>query len=246
MLGSRARVTVVCAALLVGCAAQGDEGFVVLNNSVPDSSCALSGTKDQAFLSNGHILTISPAGYQLFPLLESRIDVADGQDPTTRTIDIRGARIDLSIESVQLTNATGQISNITEQQRSMVDPLLLKFKQLRSGSLPPLGTANIGLEVVPWSLIPQISRGITLAAGDRFRAIVVATVVMYGEMGGDEVTSDRFVYPIEICNDCIANVVGPCPAAVMVAGNPCNPYQDGTVTCCTDQMNRLVCPASTN
>jgi hypothetical protein len=241
MLGSRA---LVAAVMLVGCTASGDEGFVVLNNSVPDNSCALSGSKDQAFLANGHILTISPAGYQLFPLLESRISVLDGQDPTTRTINIRGARIDLTIESVQLTNGTGQVSNLTDQQRPKVDAGLLKFKQLRSGSLPPGGTANIGLEVLPWSVIPQIMQGITLAAGDRFRAIVVATVVMYGEIGGDEVTSEPFVYPVEICNDCVANIVGPCPAALMVAGNACNPYQDGTVTCCTDSMNRLVCPAT--
>jgi hypothetical protein len=52
---------------------------------------------------------------------------------------------------------------------------------------------------------------------------------------------------VAVCNDCVVNVVGSCvltpKAFVPRRGNPCNPYQDGALDCCTNESGGLVCPA---
>jgi hypothetical protein len=242
-IGVRALVMLALASAAAGCVASGDEGFTVLNNSAPSGACEFTGATTQPSLASGHILTISPVGYQLSPLIQSKITAKIGQE-SQKTISILGGRIDLSFEAITLSNSAGVTMDLLEQQSAKVDAGLLKFKQLRSASLPPGGSTNVNFEVIPWAVIPQVLSGITLMPGDRFHALLVAKLVMYGEMNGEPLDSDPFTYPIEICNDCIANIVGPCPARANVMGNACNPYQDGSVDCCVDTANRLVCPAS--
>jgi len=71
--------------------------------------------------------------------------------------------------------------------------------------------------------------------------------VMYGELGGGEVDALPFVYPVEICNDCNANVLpAACtnnmPPPIMGGGSPCNPYQDGYIDCCIGDTGQVICP----
>jgi hypothetical protein len=226
---------------LGGCVDSGDEGFVVLNNSASED-CTFSGDLSQPFFSSGNLSLFSPTGYLMFPLMQSRItSISDDQD-IQRTIYLRGARVDLSIRGANISNATGAIQEITP---SLPDELT-HFKQLVSGSLKPGGSVNVGIEIVPWAVLPALRSQFPLAPGDRLHVIFSASVEMFGEMGDGEVTALPFIYPVEVCNDCNASVLGACmmnmPPSVQVLGNACNPFQDGTIACCMGDTNQLICP----
>jgi len=246
---------------LAGCVADGgDEGLVVRNNLAPDgTSCELSPETDAPFLSRGTIHVRSPNPYLLSPLIESRITAVMGQE-SARTVSLMGARIDLAIGPITAEDAQGNTTfSCTApdganpcfggaELTALADAAITKFRSLFSAPLPP----NNGLTAATFDLIPtQALREIerkagTLAAGARLRAQVVATATVYGRLGGGEVQSLPFVYPVTVCNDCVVNPGKECsltPASfVPRPGNPCNLYQDGIVDCCTEGAT-LVCPA---
>jgi len=51
---------------------------------------------------------------------------------------------------------------------------------------------------------------------------------------------------VTICNDCVLQNIGTCGMVTpMGAANPCNPFQDGVLDCCTVMGTSTVqCPAS--
>ena len=82
-----------------------------------------------------------------------------------------------------------------------------------------------------------------------FSTLIQASFTVTGKMSGEDVTSQPFQYGITLANDVVVQNVGACPAPAGVTintGNPCNAFQDGLVTCCTDAAsNALICPATT-
>jgi hypothetical protein len=222
---------IVGPALLFGaCANSGDEGMDILNNTtVPTgNACTLTGMTGQAFTSMGVISTASPVGYLATPLLESRITALMGQE-SQKTIHLQGATVHLVLPP----GSTG----------IMLDSFEAAFDAPFSGDLPPTGTANVGFEIIPQSVITKV-RG--LGATAPVAVELKATVVAYGELAGSRIEATPWVYPVTVCNDCVVAVHGACPFTGMGlrTGNPCNIFQDGTVDCCTDATGALVCPAT--
>jgi hypothetical protein len=230
---------------LVGCADNGDEGMTVINNTaVSGDSCSLSGDPAQPFKSHGEIFALSPAGYTLTPLISSRIraDTSGGMsmtppDPLQRTIFLKGADVTLTLKAVSIE--TNGAFTVTQP-----DSLLGQFSVLFSGSLPPSGSVNVGFEVITAAMLRQVvqTSGVNLSTSD-LQAEVLAEVEVIGDLGGDEVRSNSFNYPISVCTDCVINYLGDCPATGTRTGNPCNIYQDGVVDCCSDADGALICPA---
>lgn len=239
--------SVFAALVLVGCANTGDEGMIVLNNTAVTDSCSLSGAADQPFISHGEIFAFAPTGYFLTPLIQSRLTTEIGGsgsgsstvDPLQKTIFLKGADISLTLVATSVITA-GQYQ-VTQNNTS-----LPKFSVLFSGSLPPDGTVNVGFEVIPPYVMQSIigMSGADLAASD-VRAEVSAEVTIKGDVGGDSISASPFTFPISVCTDCVVQNLGACPVTGTPAtGNPCNPYQDGAIGCCTDASNNLVCPAT--
>jgi hypothetical protein len=211
---------------------------VINNTAVEGNSCTLSGSPDQPFKSHGLIWAYSPLGYQMTPLISSRVQVGmeEMPDDLQRTIFLRGADVTLTLKAVSVEN-NGAFT--VTQKDTVVD----QFGVLFAGSLPPAGSVNIAFEVIS----PSTLRNILGMAGatSGVSAEVLASVVIRGDLGGDEITSNTFEYPISVCTDCVVVNNGACPmTGTPRTGDACNPFQDGIVDCCTDASNNLICPAS--
>jgi hypothetical protein len=234
--------TLTSALLLLGCANQGDEGMTVINNTAASGTCTLTGGTEQPFKSHGAIYALSPAGYLLTPLIQSRVTLGTevNADELQKTIFLRGADVSLTLKAVSI-ETNGQYS-VTQPETNVG-----QFSVLFAGALPPSGSVNVGFEVIPPAIMRDIlgSSGVNLSTSS-LNAEVLAEVTIRGDLGGDEVTSNPFQYPISVCTDCIVNNTGACPmTGTPRGGDPCNIFQDGVVDCCTDTTGSLVCPAST-
>jgi hypothetical protein len=236
------RVTTLIAVIaLAACANTGDEGMIVLNNTAVGSSCTLSGTTSQPFIAHGEIFARSPTGYVLTPLIQSRVMSASSVDDSQRTIFLSGANISLEVKAVSIERADGSFVN--GPAITLAQP---QFSTLFSASLPPSGTVNVGFEMIPPQALRQILSASGAGATDSMRAEVLATVNILGTLGGDEIESAPFSFPVSVCNNCVVNIVGTCPlpsGTPVRTGNACNAFQDGAVDCCLNG-DSAICPAT--
>jgi hypothetical protein len=227
---------------LVACVDSGDEGIFVLNNTaVSGDSCALTGSPSQAMVGHGIISVYSPVAYVMTPLVQSRIKSQENVDDITKTVQLRGADIKLTIKAVSIERD----GNFMVSQPETVLP---GFQVLFSGALTPGGSVNAFVDLIPPGTIRQIAQmsGADLNI-DSLNSEVLAEVVINGDLNGGSVESQPFFYPVTICNDCVIVNNGACPMNVTAprTGNACNPYQDGVVDCCVDASSNLICPGTT-
>jgi hypothetical protein len=227
---------------LLACVDTGDEGIYVLNNTaVTGETCSLTGAPSQAMVGHGLISVYSPTAYVMTPLVQSRIKSAENVDDISKTIQLRGADIRLTIKAVSIErDGNFMVTN--------PETMLPGFSVLFSGSIPPGGSVNAFVDLIPPGTIRQIAQmsGADLNI-DSLNSEVQAEVVIKGDLAGDSVESQPFYYPVTICNDCVVVNNGACPMTLMAprSGNACNPYQDGIVDCCVDASNNLICPGTT-
>lgn len=204
------------ALLLVGCVDKGDEGMFVLNNTAPPAEmCTLTGASDQPFLPGGSIVAGANTSYFLTPLIQSRITALEGHE-LERTVHLEGAEIILST-----VGADGSLTKTDD------------FTSLFSGSVNPLGTVNTLFPIIPAATVKATTANTTINAN----------ITVYGTLGGGRIEAEPFNYTVTICTDCLLRNNGPCASAPMAMnkGNPCNPFQDYAVDCCTVN-NTLICP----
>ncbi len=208
-------------------AGNGDEAILITKNVVAGDGCSFSSASGEAALLHGTISAYSPSGYRLHPQMLSRITAREGFEDQ-RTILTKGAHVDITFADTSLAGVGGGA--------------LTKFDSLFSAPLSPNGGVTDGaFEAVPAALIDAIR---TSKGTATFRTELIVKATVFGEMAGDEVTSNEFQFPVTVCNDCVLNTIGACPSMAELAntGNPCNPFQDGVVDCCMSGAN-LVCPA---
>ena len=226
----------VGALTLAACADDSGGGLIIRQNLAPTTAgCVFAPDLMAPYFARGSISMLSQQPYVFTPLIESRITALDGQE-SLRTVLVRGARVELRIESITVDNQSVEVDVADFPEGT------LKFTSLFSAPVAPNG----GLSVGDFDLLTS---GFIAAVRERYgaqgsvRVQVVAEARVFGDLGGDEIESDTFSYPVTVCNDCIVNNVGACPSAAEVrTGNPCNPFQDGVVDCCTTG-DSLICPA---
>jgi len=246
----RPSVPFVFAAALGACvASNGDEGIFVTKNVAPGADCSFTADVAEPFVSHGTIDLHSPSGYRFHPQMQSRISADAGQEDA-RTVLLRGARVDIDLVS---TDASGNKLFSTSELAALKTAGATHFQSLFSAPLRPNGgIADGAFELIPTSLLQAIAEKAGSSTAS-FRTEVVGKVVVYGDMSGDEITSQEFQFPVTVCNDCVVNVLEdgtgapltcPVPAGTVVEqGNSCNPFQDGTVDCCSAGTS-LQCPAT--
>jgi hypothetical protein len=234
------RLAAVIPFALVGCVDTGDEGLYVLNNTaVTGTSCSLTGNPDSASTGHGIISVITDLPYIMTPLLQSRLAAPEeGVDEQSRTIQLRGADVTLTLKAMSIENINGSFTN-TNPDSSLGD-----FSLLFSGSVPPGGSANAFVDIIPVSTIRDIGN----MAGTEYRSFnaeVLASVVVKGEVNGDSIEAQPYYYPVTVCDGCVVNITGACVdfAGTARTGNACNMFQDGVVDCCRGTDGFLHCPA---
>ncbi|HEX5062747.1 MAG TPA: hypothetical protein VFV99_25415, partial [Kofleriaceae bacterium] len=93
---------------LVACVDTGDEGiFVLTNTAVSSGTCSLSGDPSQPQIGHGTINSNSPIAYVMTPLIQSRIQPIEGVDNSSKTVQLRGADVKLTLKAVTIQNPPG-------------------------------------------------------------------------------------------------------------------------------------------
>jgi hypothetical protein len=223
----------VALALVGACAHEGDEPMIILGNTAQmagATTCTYTGDTTQPITSSGEISIVSPTGYILSPLIQSRVTAIAGQE-LLRTIELQGAIVELSIP-----NGSPSVA-LSDDETA--------FQALFAADVGPLGSVNVSFELVPESVLQKVGQLVT-GPTDSVEVEVVAKITVFGTLGGDRVTAEPWQYPVTICNDCVVNSMGACPLTIttIADGDPCNVFQDGEVDCCT-QGGELLCPGPT-
>jgi hypothetical protein len=239
----RVLTTFVPAVALIGCVENGDEGFIIRNNTasaVGATACQLTGEASQPFTSHGMVNSHSPMGYILTPLVQSRVTAPAGQE-LARTVQLTGATVTLAPVAVSIQHMDGSFATGTVPALTGADAT---FDTLFSGAVSPGGSTNVNFVLVPPSTIFRLMAGVGGAATDKIHIEVQSTIVMHGTLAGDKQDAAPFSYPLTVCNDCVVVDNGTCPLIVdpIRPGDACNPFQDGIVDCCHDQADNLICP----
>lgn len=238
---SRALISLTLAASLGACVDNGDEGLFISRVVIPEPGCLATPSENALFRSRGQISMFSPLDYQLTPLVKSRILADEGQEDQ-RTVIAQGARIDLKIVDPTIEAAMGG-------EAALRSAGITRFETLFTAPITPNGgIATAIFDLIPVRVLDEIARAApeARAPGSGFSTDIRATVVVYGDLAGAEVTSQPFQFPVTACTDCIINVLGACPLPTDVevanTGNDCNPFQDEVVDCCAT-ADGVLCPA---
>ena len=218
---------------LVGCVAAdgaGDEAIYVTKALAANDDCSFSASENAQYIGHGVITAFSPAPYLIHPQLKSRVTTTDSSQQDLKTIQIRGARVNLEFKDASVG------ARVTAAHK--------KFETLFSAPLAPNAgsVTDTTFEMIPEGALASIAASI--GPTDDFATEVVGKLVVYGDLAGDEVVSQEFQFPVTICSNCITVNLGTCPLPATTsirAGNACNVFQDGIVDCC-DTGSGLLCP----
>ena len=226
---------VLISASAVACTTEGGESIIVLKNVVPAAGCTFSSSDSEQFISHGLLDIGAGEGYQFGAQMKSRVATSAGgtggtPDLAAQTIFMRSANIDL-----RFPNSAVDLSTVPAN--------LTHFKSLFSAVLPPGGLTDAPFELIPADLGKEILK--RNAAPPNIE--VEATFTVIGDLGGSEVTSQEFVFPVTMGLGLTTHNAGTCPlpmGSTVSTGNSCSAAQDGIVDCCTDSTMALVCPAT--
>ena len=101
------RPIAVCAALAAaatssaGCAENGDEVLLILQNQFPSEGCEISGEEDSLVQDDGTLDLIGRSGYVFTPLVKNTAPGETGTE-AQRRVFIKGARVDIRFADVTL------------------------------------------------------------------------------------------------------------------------------------------------
>lgn len=226
------------AAGLAGCAEDVGDGSlrVIRNEAVEEGSCKITGVLTAPGRASGIIEVASPVDYRLTPVVQNFASSASGKLTAQRTAFLEGARVDLTFENESLFTA----AELTE----LTDAGITKFSSAFSAAVSPDGgTSGVDFSVVPSELLAKLRPKLASLG----TTVVNVRLRLYGKMGGSSVESEPFFYPVTVCDHnvvpCVIGTTFTCgaPGVTVRKGNPCNPFQDGPVDCCTS-AGTLVCP----
>jgi hypothetical protein len=213
-----------------------DSGLRIVANSAPGDLCVVD-PSSSTFRDDGVIEAGSFFGYLLTPIVANDLVTIGDELTTPKTIYVTHARVDIDFYDPNFANLP-------------VDRGLVHFQVATSGSIEPNGgRLGLSFEIVPVDLLYAIGQQLGPASNGvpPPRTTLDVSVQMVGTHGGDEVVSNVFRYPVEVCVGCLSSYVGECvnlPAAFEArTGGVCNTDQDGVLDCCTDSTG-VVCPAA--
>ncbi len=234
MTRHRPLLSSLCAATLVAgfaaCAQDGgDKTILITNNMAPADMCLLTPSETGPFLAAGTLDLAGSGGYLFFPLIKNLTSSNDGTLLSNRTFFAEAFRITLSSPDSVTAAAIAGANSYT----------------VRTGFSVAPDNALFGATVQVLSFDAAKALATRLAPFERTQ--IVASVEVIGTLSGDQVSSNVFDFPINVCVGCLVTSLGPCDmldSAFMptAKGNFCNPGQDQAVQCCSTPQGNI-CPA---
>jgi hypothetical protein len=240
------RTTWALAAALAGLGAcSNDSGgrFFIVQNQVPEAGCVIN-TNRNIYTGEG-VLDLALVGdgafaYLLFPLLQNDFPAAGSAGaPEPNRMFVRAFRVRVEPGA----GAPGKVIELFDRLDSSDQThSLIEFQEPWAATIDPGGgMLAAGVGAIPGELARQLRSSRILDTNPRVPLTVRLRAV--GKRRDGDVESDEFAFPVRICQDCLANLVGACPHAPVNLGNPCNPAQDAPVDCCQAGAE-LTCPAN--
>lgn len=232
------RIRLYCAAALAamtafGCTTDEDGSLVIVQNQIPGADCVIPPTPS-TFRGRGQIDAQSTQGYVFTPVVKSLL-VVDPKKFSDRVVAVEGADVDIEFPNGFFSSG---------EEAELRSDRLTRFSQAFSGSVQPGGFTSFGFVVVPPGLLGRLAE----VLGDGDSVEVTVEVVIFGDLGGGNVESSPFRYPIEVCDGCMKIDNGDCAllgeSFEPLEGGVCNTLQDSPVDCCTAAGVER-CPAST-
>ncbi len=217
-----------------GCAPDDDDSsLIMLHNLAPDEGCTTSPNLSETALGSGVIDVNATQGYFFTPLVQNTASTLEGAILVSQRLAL------VEGVNVKVTFPQGALSDGTIS--SLNDSNLLEFSQRFSVTVQP----DDGLLALSFFALPvQLLAALRGQTGVGLDANV--EVQLFGTMGGSDIESQEFNYPVFICEGCLANYVGTCetaPANPRTGGN-CQVLQDGIVDCCgPSPAGPLTCPS---
>jgi hypothetical protein len=228
-------------ATLAACSSNTPPGlFIIVQNQVPDSTCAIPATLGDVYRSTGTLDVRVAGDYELFPLMQNDFPgPTGGQNVDGNRIAISGFDVDVGLP---VNAEAGPIATLIQSLHNLPDDdpakPLVQYSRLASGSVAS-GGGNTSSRVVafPADLATMIRAMGVLSPTKTYW--VEATVRARGSSLTGNVRSDAFHYPIELCDGCLTVDLGQCDA-MTPTGTSCTPGQDNFVGCC-EVSGQLVC-----
>ncbi len=213
-----------------------DSGLRIIANSAPGDLCVVDPSA-LTFQDDGIIDANSFFGYLFTPIVTNDLVTFGDELTAPKTIYVTHARVDIKFYDPSFNDLP-------------VDRGLVHFQVATSGSIEPNGgRVGLSFEVVPVDLLAAIGDQLPdpMNGVPPSRTTLDVSVQLVGTHGGDEVVSNVFRYPVEVCDGCLVANVGACtllPEGFEAqTGGVCNTLQDGVLECC-DSSGALVCPAA--
>jgi len=212
----------------VACTAEGAESMLLLRNQQPTEGCQISVNPTGAYQPAGRIDVSSAQGYRFTPLIQN---LAQSNMNSMKRIFIEGANVDIEFLNANPPTVGAGLENS------------INFRAPFSGSVESNGFTTFDFTIVTRELLADLADDVTPTNSIQLSA----NITIVGELDGDSVESNTFKYPVEVCDGCMRNVLGPClgldEGLAISQGGVCNTNQDGQLDCCTAADGSLTCPA---
>jgi hypothetical protein len=109
-------------------------------------------------------------------------------------------------------------------------------------SIAPNASQGLGFEVFDSLQINAVSGVVT---GQPVQ--IVASMVAFGDIDGNDIESPPFRFPITLCQGCLIADLGTCSSipkgTTINNGGTCNVVQDANLDCCETDAGNVICPA---
>jgi hypothetical protein len=212
---------------LAACAPEdGDVTIIIQNNKAPDpTSCVVALEEGGLFISRGSVSTSLANTYFMNPLIKNLASSEGGTLLSNRTFFGEGFRVTLSSPDSALQAAINTSSYTVAHGYS---------------AGPDNGLAIVGTDVLPSGLLPSLDAASTSGT-------LLISLTAFGLMGGTEVESNAFVFPVLVGATPNVRNLGNCaqlPDNFVSEAVSCLGFQDNITQCCVGPTNNLVCPAS--
>jgi hypothetical protein len=249
-LGSRALRRVVhaaaVAALTVGACANPTSTLVIVQNQQPtvddSNACVVSSDSSESPTSTGlYDVDLDQAyPYYLYPLIQNRL-------PSIKTTGgIERNSIVLRRLHVTVHAPPGVDAGWDPRCPATFDSpatVVLDPAQARAVKVE-------GMRVCHGQRLRQLIAEGAIPADTSQPVYFTLEVTAVADRAGSEQLSDSFPFQVQVCAGCLQSMYPLVPACADAphpnpfTGNPCNIAQDkGTVLCCRDPGDRLICPA---
>jgi hypothetical protein len=220
--------------LLGGCAE--DFGSVIILGNQSVTTCSVDPASDvwnpMGTLDVESIPGYTNTGYWVTLVLQNGTAAVEG-DPNQNIFIVEGA--DVQLQPSTTTRSGEVIADIgaaTGVQRT---------QRFGSSILPGGGAGG--------AIFLTIDYDQALAARDAMdpgEAVqILASTKVFGQIDGNDVQSNVFVFPITVCRGCLIRNLGDCStvSSTPSTGGGCNMFQDVAIDCCTSG-GANVCPAT--